>query len=251
MTAALPTALTQNEIDALHATAKDVRQLESSYRKKAYELAAAIYDFGNKHAQSEINSWLKDRGLKVTEKANAWTAAVKLALAYEDAEVGAWIADDAQVGKYAQALEYVESQKVTDVREWFKTNSIASTLRFARGAISSSGDGANGGTTGGSGGQEPSNGGESSVIGEAVKKIGITWETAARNPSVSEDGIVLFIDRHMSHSFSSRPCSTLISGKCDRRRLKKTSSQVRVCHRQSAKVLNLGLLPIAASVIPA
>ena len=98
------------EVNAEVIDNSEIDQLRKTIRQSWITSVAAIYAFAKKHSRASIEASLKELGLSLTKKANAFTGAAKLGLSefYE----GKWQVCDAQVSRFAKVCKHLNSLKV-------------------------------------------------------------------------------------------------------------------------------------------
>jgi hypothetical protein len=89
---------------------QEIDQLRTVVRQNWIDSAVSINTFANKRSLAELTAWLNDKKLKVTEKANKFTAAAKIALAEE--VDGVWVVSDAQASRYSKVCIHLEAHGV-------------------------------------------------------------------------------------------------------------------------------------------
>lgn len=101
----------QKEVAAAQALQdKTITDAVQKVGKAWCSVAASIYKFGQEYDDATMKAHLESMGLKVTDKANKWTAAAKLAWAVKDGKE--WTVSDQQANKYSKVCSAMEAENV-------------------------------------------------------------------------------------------------------------------------------------------
>lgn len=120
--------------------AKAVETADRQQRRAFVDLCIKVFDFQQTHDEKDIKAWLDQKGLKVTAKANGWTAVVKLAFASKEAN-GTWTVSNQQVNKYANVMQYAEKAGIesTKIEEWIGKRTLTELVEDARTVLQENG----------------------------------------------------------------------------------------------------------------
>lgn len=120
-----------NEVKITATFVKAVTTLQDTVRSNALNSLVAIYTFAETHTVADISAWLDDKGLKVTEGANPFTAAAKAGTCELDQETGKYLPNDTSASRYSRACLALKAEKIepNDVLDYMKDKSIAGLIK--------------------------------------------------------------------------------------------------------------------------